>query len=508
MAERAKQPNVLWIGVDQLRQDTLGSYGNRVCRTPNLDALAGRGVRFSNAYSPSSLCTPARGSMFTGRYAFTHGMGTNCDMYHALAREMPDPSLFLHRRLQQAGYRLGYVGKWHVGTEKGPGAYDFEGMDLPGYGNIRADGEYRDYLSRRGLDYTIRGKLFGNEGNKTLLGGLWDGPVESTPAGYLADYTIGLIDTLGEGGEPFFITTQFWAPHMPHLPSREYYQSHDHVRIEPWANFDDTLQRKPEYIKRQREEFYRTPPQGWEQWRELVGLYYDATAMVDAQIGRILDHLEAAGLAEDTVVVFTSDHGDMTGSHAGSLDKGFMYEEAHRVPLIFSWPKSLPEGRVNDELASNMDIFPTILDLLGVELPGDGEMSGLDGTTLLPAMDASAGNAGTVGGSDEAPLREDLLLEFHGLRFLYSQRGLVTRDGWKYIFTPGDRDEVYDLNRDPGELDNLIDQPQAKQRVEELRRRLEEAAARAGDPLQDCIAKYFGRWENRSGQPDATKMYS
>lgn len=492
MADTGKRPNVLWIGVDQLRQDTLGMYGNRVCRTPNLDSLARRGVRFTNAHSPSSLCTPARGSMFTGRYAFTHGMGTNCDMYHALAPEMRDPSLFLHPRLRQQGYRLGYVGKWHVGTKKGPGEYSFEGMNLPGYGNIRADRGFRDYISERGLAYDIEGTLYGNVGKKTLLAGLWNGPVESTPAHYLADYTIQLIDTLSQAGEPFFVTTQFWAPHMPHLPSREYYRSHDRNAIEPWRNFDDTLEGKPEYVRRQREEFYRTPPEGWRQWRELVGLYYDATMMVDAEIGRIIDHLEDAGMAENTIIVFTSDHGDMTGSHAGSLDKGFMYEEAHRVPLIFSWPRRLPEGTHSDELATNMDIFPTILELVGLDVPA------LDGKSLGPLMR----------GDNDATVREDLLLEFHGLRFLYSQRGLVTRDGWKYIFTPGDRDELYNLNSDPAELRSLLTEPEARGRVEELRRRLEEAAVRAGDPLQECIAKYFGRWDNRSGQPDATKMYS
>ena len=498
MAERGKRPNILWIGVDQLRADTLSSYGNTVCQTPNLDNLARRGTRFTNAHSPSSLCTPARGSMFTGRYAFCHGMGTNCDMYHSLAREMPDPSLFLHYRLRDAGYRLGYVGKWHVGTDKGPAHYGFEGMSLPGYGNIRADDGYSDYLARHGLNYHIDGTLFGNAGNKTLLAGLWNGPVESTPAHYLANYTTSLIDSLSERGEPFFITTQFWAPHMPHLPSREYYQTHDRSAIEPWRNFDDALTGKPEYIRRQREDFYRTPPEGWEQWRELVGLYYDATAMVDAEIGRIVSHLEKTGLADNTVIIFTSDHGDMTGSHAGSLDKGFMYEEAHRVPLMFCWPGAVPEGRVSDELVSNMDIFPTLLDLTGVDAAGTGEEDDLDGLSLTAAMSSDK----------DDPFRDELLLEFHGLRFLYSQRGIVTRDGWKYIFTPGDRDEVYNLNDDPGELENLIEEPQALPKVEELRRRLEEAAIRAGDPLQDCIGKYFGRWENRSGQPDATTMYS
>ena len=117
------QPNILWIGVDQMRADALL---NPFVQTPNLDRLRARSVLFHHAYSPSSLCTPSRGSMFTGRFAFNHGMGTNCDMYHALARELPQPQQLLHTGLQGLGYRTGFTGKWHVGTDLGPADYGFE----------------------------------------------------------------------------------------------------------------------------------------------------------------------------------------------------------------------------------------------------------------------------------------------------------------------------------------------------------------------------------------------
>ena len=113
----ADRPNILWIGTDQLRFDALRCNGNAVCQTPTLDRLAAQGVSFTRAYTTCCLCTPARASMFTGRFAFKHGMGSNCDMYHALARELPDPSMLLHPRLARLGYRCGYVGKWHVGTQ-------------------------------------------------------------------------------------------------------------------------------------------------------------------------------------------------------------------------------------------------------------------------------------------------------------------------------------------------------------------------------------------------------
>lgn len=149
----AKRPNVLWIGMDQLRPDALGCSGNRVCQTPNLDRLARQGVRFSNAYTTCCLCSPARASMLTGRFAFKHGMGTNCDLYHSLARELPHPEMLLHRRLAALGYNLGFVGKWHVGTQKGADAYGFEGLGPAGYGGIDKHPEFLKYLKDAGLSF-------------------------------------------------------------------------------------------------------------------------------------------------------------------------------------------------------------------------------------------------------------------------------------------------------------------------------------------------------------------
>jgi arylsulfatase A-like enzyme len=481
------KPNILWIGVDQMRYDTPGCYGNPVCDTPHLDRLAGQGVLFTDAYAPCSLCTPARASMLTGLYAFKHGMGTNCDLYHALARELPEPGMLLHHRLAALGYRAGFVGKWHVGTQLGPRDYGFEGMNVPGYGDLKREPEFQTYLRENGLTYgAIQDPIYGNPGDKTLIAGRWNGPLESTPTYYLANYAIDLLDRFAGDGRPFFLTCQFWGPHPPYLPSPEYAGRHDRLAIQPWVNFVDDYRGKPESLRRFRPDFYRSLPDDWEGWREIVGLCYDYTTLVDAQIGRILDRLDQLGLANDTLVLFTSDHGDMIGSHGGLFDKGFMYQEAHRVPLIVSWPGRLHPQR-RGELVYNMDLMPTVLDILGQPDPG------LDGASLLPFLDGAASPAG----------REDIYLEFHGIRFLYSQRALVTQDGYKYIFTPGDRDEVYDLNRDPGELHNLVELPDYGPLVQRLRQRLMAASAGAGDPIRDYVSKMFGSWENLSGQPEA-----
>lgn len=484
------RPNILWIGVDQMRHDTPGYSGNPICRTPRLDRLAGEGVAFTRAYTPCCLCSPARASMLTGTYAFRHGMGTNCDLYHALAAELPKPDMLLHRRLAAMGYRCGFAGKWHVGTKLGAGDYGFEGFGPAGYGNVTKSAEFLAYLDERGVSYDgVSKPIFGNAGGKTLLAGVWDGLTESTPTAFLADYTTGLMDRFSAEGKPFFINCQFWGPHSPHLPSREFVGLHDRSAIAPWVNWEDVLEGKPASVRRFRTGFYRSLPDTWDGWREIVGLYYDYTAMIDGEIGRILDHLDRLGLRDKTIVVFESDHGDMTGSH-GLFDKGFMYEEAFRIPLIVRWPGRAEAGRRCDELIYNMDVFPTLLDALG--RPDES----LDGVSFLNALE----------GEPLAKPRDAIYLEFHGIRYLYSQRALVTRDNYKYIFNAGDFDEFYDLNRDPGELRNLLDVPEHAQIVERVRNELKAAALKVRDPICDDIAKMFGDWTNLSGQFEASSV--
>ena len=219
---------------------------------------------------------------------------------------------------------------------------------------------------------------------------------------------------------------------------------------------------------------------------DYIGLYCDHAALLDNQIGRLMDHLRATGLIENSLIVFTSDHGDMTGAHGGLIDKGLPYEEAMRVPMVFSHPSLTP--KVRDDLALNMDILPTALGLLGVDFEP------------RQARDLSR----CVRGENNTR-RTHLLAEYHGLRFLYSQRILVSDDGWKYVFSPGDYDELYDLNTDPAEMLNLAQK--APDKLSEMRTALIAETARHNDPLRDCVAKFNGQWRTGSGQFDATSDY-
>ena len=480
--------NLLFVGVDQLRWDSIGPRKALPTDTPSLDALIKGGVSFPRSYTSCPLCTPSRASMFTGDYAFRHGMGTNCDMYHALGTELAEPERLLHHELAAAGYRCGFVGKWHVGVTKGPADYGFEGEAPVGYGNLTQTTGFQDHLARAGVNYTVEPTLYFNPDSQTMAGGRWRGPAISTPSYFQTEQAITMMREFAEDDRPFYITIQYWDPHGPHLISDEFWHHTDRSLITPWPNFDDDLAMKPRRVRRERDDFYRHRPRTDDELVEYIGLYCDHLAMLDRQIGRLLAALDDLGLKQDTLVAFTSDHGDMTGAHGGLIDKGLPYEEAMRVPLVFSNPE-LGQGE-RSGLALNMDILPTALSLLGVD------------HDLRQARDLAPEIR-----EENQPARDYLLAEYHGLRFLYSQRILVSDDGWKYVFSPGDDDELYDLTHDPHEMTNLATAPEAAAMLSRMRTALMALTAQFDDPLRDCVAKFNGQWRTGSDQFDVTSAY-
>ena len=471
--------NVLVIGVDQMRFDTPGCLGMpNHAETPALDALARRGTLFENAYTTCPLCSPARASIFTGQHAFHHRMCTNCDMYQPVTYDLERPQELLHNAFLRRGYDCLYEGKWHVCTHAGPVDLGFQGMNSRNYGNFSSSPDFLDYLEKNGYSRRISDPVYYNNWNQTLGAGVWDGPEESTPEYYLAQRTIDALTAQAKTGRPFFMTCQFWGPHGPHLPPRSYVGRNDRSRIVPWENMDDDLRGKAAIIRRELD-FYACAPETWPQWREIIGLYLDFSSFIDSQIGRILSALDDLGLRDDTLVFFESDHGDMTGAHGGSIDKGFLYEEAMRVPMIAAGP-GIRSGVRTKELVYNMDILPTAMDMLDMPIP--------------ETVDARSLKALLSGGQYSG--RDQIYLEFHGLRFLYSQRGLITADGMKYILSAGDFDEVYDLNADPWELHNVIEDPAYAGRVADLKKRMMDQAAAVRDPLANYICKIFGQWNH------------
>jgi arylsulfatase A-like enzyme len=458
--------NIVYIMTDQQRYDTLSCVGRTSCQTPHLDRLADEGIRFDNAYTVCALCSPARTSMLTGRYPHNHRMWNNNDMMQWAIRDLPDEERMVSQDLVEADYNCGYVGKWHCGESKLPGTYGFIGMEVPNYGNPYRTEEYADYLVARRLQAPERIPP-ATEGAP----GHYGGPVEACSPHFLTEFAINLMKEFSEEreaiGKPFMLFLSFWGPHAPYLVPEPYASMYDPAKVGLWANFRDDLEGRPRVQDRFRRAFSGYPNVSDDAWRDRIAKYWGFCSFIDDEIGRLLNALKEMGREDDTAVLFSTDHGDMTGSHGGIMDKGaFMYEETYHIPLIARIPGVTAARTVCKEFVSNMDLATTVLDIAGLPVPANH-----DGRSLVPLFR-----------NPKDEWRDDLMSEFHGHRFLYSQR-MVRWDNYKFIFNVPDRDELYDLARDPHELTNLIDDPAYDGIAEEGRRRLLKWIQDSNDPI-------------------------
>jgi len=448
--------NILFIMSDQQRYDSLSCVGRSICKTPFLDELASRGVRFDNAYSVCALCSPARASMLTGLYPHNHRMTRNNDWPdpQEVVRDLPGHIGLISQYLIEAGYNCGYSGKWHCGHKKVPSTYGFVGMDVPDYGNPYKTREYTLYISSRGLE---RPRIISSERKGPVEVGTLSESAEACEPHFVAEFAIGLMEKFGRewerDGKPFMLFVSFWGPHHPYLVPEPYASMYNPEDIELWPNFHDKLVDKP-YVQKRFLETWGEPDE--EIWRKAIAKYWGFCTFIDAEVGRLLNALREMNLENDTAVIFSTDHGDMTGSHGGFWDKGpFMYEETYHIPMIIYWPGKSSGGRKCNKLVSNMDLAATVLDIAGAPLPEN-----LDGRSLVPLLH-----------DPDADWPDDLMCEFHGHRFPYPQR-MLRWGHYKYIFNVGDHDELYDLEADPYEMVNLINDQAMISVVKECRRRL------------------------------------
>ena len=441
---------MLLILVDQHRFDCVGANGHPLLRTPHLDALAASGTNFTHAYTPIPLCVPARNCLVYGQWSFRHGVLANPGT--EAGRPSPVDVPTVPELLADAGYRLGHVGKWHVDHERGPDAYGFE-LSVP-------EEDYWAWREEQGYGpRTMSGNWFGEVDSQI--------PAEASRPAWGADRTIELLTELSRGSASFFM---MWTPSEPHLPNMvppPFADMYDPADILPWPSFPDPLEGKP-YIQRQQRRTWRIDDWTWEDWAPVVSRYLGEVSLLDQQVGRILAAVEKLGLAEDTVVVYTTDHGDMCGAH-GMIDKHYvMYDDVVRVPLIVRWAGMGDGGRVCRSFVTHaLDLAATFCDIAGVPIPET-----FQGESLRPLV---CGNL--------ADPREDIFSVYHGAQFgLYSQR-MLRDQRWKYIWNPTAEDELYDLQEDPGELRNLAYEPEAASELTRLRGRVVEWMAETGDPL-------------------------
>jgi arylsulfatase A-like enzyme len=405
--------------------------------------------------------------MLTGRYPHNHRIWNNNDMMQWATRDLPDEERIISQDLVAAGYNCGYVGKWHCGERKLPRDFGFVGMNVPNYGQPYEIQEYCDYLAARGLERP-------NVVSPTIeyAPGYYDGPPEACSPHFLVEYALSLLEKFNmereRSGKPFMLFLSFWGPHAPYLVPEPYASMYNPDEVELWANFRDDLKKKPRVQDRFRRAFSNYPNMTDDAWRDSIAKYWGFCSFIDDEIGRLLAVLGNMGREDDTAVLFSTDHGDMTGSHGGIWDKSaFMYEETYHIPMIARIPGVTMPETVCKSFVSNMDLATTVLDIAGLPIPERH-----DGRSLLPLFRE-------VG----SEWRDDLMCEFHGHRFLYSQR-MVRWGDYKYIFNAPDEDELYDLADDPHEVNNYIDNPKYAEIAKEGRQRLMQWIKDSDDPIE------------------------
>ena len=344
--------NILLIHSDQHRYDCIGANGHPFVQTPHLDRIGREGLRFTHAFTPVPLCTPARNCLLYGCWPHQHLAICNYDT--EAPRGARTGLVSFSELLAAAGYDLGYVGKWHANAVRQPPEYGFK--------TWIDEAEYDPWRKAQGLPPRPAANGWFGETDPFVTG-------EQTRLAWGADRLIDSLQRVACGKQPFFLR---WDPSEPHLPNRvpaPYDRMYPLEQIPPWPGFADPLENKP-YIQRKQQRTWGVEGWGWEKWSPIVQRYLGEITLLDTQIGRILTALDRLGLADDTVVIYTSDHGDMCGSH-GMMDKHYiMYDDVVRVPLFARCPKQVPAGTICGAFVSSaLDLSRTFLDLAGVPAP-------------------------------------------------------------------------------------------------------------------------------------------
>jgi len=502
--EPPRRPNILFIMTDQEPISAIGCYGNKVVKTPARDAIAAQGVRFDNFYIASYPCSPSRATMITGRYAHNHGVVRNDVL---LDESIPS----LGNTLTKAGYRTAWIGKWHLGggTQRPSrgrpfhGAFHYQRVDDPnGYKFRAVEGGTGEDQPRSGFTHWIGGwkhykayletadlpdeiKRHRGAGNHNALPSAPDSEHAYSLLGekhhmahFFADAMTRFLDEAKGAEQPFCAVLSFFGPHLPVCPPKPWDTMYSLDRIDLPANHHASLEGKPLRQRSSDRNFVR-PRWSQEQFKDYIRRYWGYVSYIDRQIQSVLDALKANGQEDNTIVVFTSDHGDMVGEH-GSIYKMTHtgYDTLMKVPCMIRWPERIRPGQVNSSLASSVDLMPTLLDLAGVPVP-----VGVDGRSMKSVL---------LGQGSES--RDEIFLDV-------MNRGVMVRGGqWKYVLnwrqihpSGRERDELYNLDEDPQEMRNLAYMAEQKPRVIGMQQRILRWLRDTNHPYADVIRKAAGR---------------
>ena len=483
--------NLVFIMSDQQRRDSMGCYGSGWAQTPNLDALASSGYLFENAYVTQPVCTPARASIMTGLYPHTAGPVVN---------KLPlSPDVPVLAEMVSEEYVCGYMGKWHLGDDviKQHGfdvwtsTEDYHRGFYTRREHRRVLSDYHHHLVANGFepDSEVAGDMTFSPDARARL------PEEFQMASFLAERAEQFIDDHGD--RPFVLYVSTFEPHSPYDGPFDGQYDPDLLPVGP------AFLKRPEgaaLVNRVRADYFMQYLHGGDitgdpymrdtlapghdlsteaGWRRLRAQYYGNVTLVDRMVGRITSALERAGVADDTAVVFTTEHGDMLGDH-GMLEKRSFYEESSRVPLLMRVPRLSSGRRSVDGSVGHVDLVPTLLDLLDEPLP-----SRLEGRSLVPVLrgeETLDGNDVFIEWNGTSPTLPDRFLGSDAInRMLALPYRSVVSDRWKLNLCAGDQGELFDLRADPYEQTNLFDDPAQRDRVRDMAARIRMWQHETGD---------------------------
>jgi arylsulfatase A-like enzyme len=454
-AADARRPNVLWICADDHAAYVCGAYGNKTVRTPRIDALAAAGMRFDRAFCNSPVCTASRQSFLTGRYPRTIGVTQ-------LATALPESEVTLAELLHEAGYETAAIGKMHFNSELKHG---FE---------MRIDlADHQKWLQAKGREPFLAGietqppwKPFRDPARIWLNSAARPYALAAAdmPGTYLADQAAQFLERRGarpgEGKEetqrPFFLMVSFYEPHSPfHFPI-EFRGRHkpDEFAVPPFGPEDEP--QIPEIFR----DLTAAEKQG------IAAAYYTSVEFLDSNVGRVLAALEQSGEAENTLVVYTGDHGYMLGQH-GRFEKHCSYEPAIRAPLLVRYPAKVKPVASTSALVEFIDIAPTVLEYCGVRRPET-----IQGRSLVPLLERKTDRH-----------RDEIFVEYSE-----NEEAALRTERWKLVYTTGKRERqdgyktgralpdrtihLFDLEVDPDEMTNVAGRPENARRVADFTQKL------------------------------------
>lgn len=482
-AQAPRQPNILFIMTDQQRFDCVAANGNRIIQTPHLDRLASQSANFTRAFVQAPVCVPARASFFTGRYAHAHRNRVN---YTPIDRR----TVLLPARLREAGYQTGLIGKLHLFYYLPPSADNAKktGFDIVElHDGSRSTDRWSDYASWRNEHDPLRRVYYRSlaKDDPQLAKGLKPGTnpfrcaidEQYTDTSWTGLRTRAALKQLAQDDRPFFLYSSFWKPHSPFEVPVPFDSLYNDVDFElPKAETLEDIHKLPlplqKLILRG-----KNPPYDMDrktlQW--IYRSYYGSITHIDREVGSILQTLEETGCADDTIVVFASDHGDQLLEH-GLMGKNVFFEASIRVPLMLHFPGKIKPQQV-DDLVETIDVFPTLMDLCGLSIPAD-----CHGHSLVPLVASAKGQYA----ARDAIFSENIIPEVITTKHLdfefqpgvgikgirHPDAKMVRTDRWKYNYYPEGFAELYDLTNDPLEQQNLANEPAHAATVAELKGRI------------------------------------